>query len=221
MSSAQAWADGDALAASVAHKPDLEKQFDVIHFLQAYRSAGCLAPSVIYQRTGIDLQEDDTSVAQMLQHNQKILVEHVPDPKNPSLMIATYAYYHQAKYNHVRNRTTLLAQINCCKNGVARCADLEDAYDGVEDDLDALIMAGDVLAIDNSEDKDKILFPRGEAFLVELDGIITVPDHNHNNNNHLPNNNNPLLSPPPTTNKTAMNGNGNSNSPAKQYQAAE
>jgi hypothetical protein len=167
-----AWADGDALAASVAHKPDLEKQFDVIHFLQAHRSAGCLAPSVIYQRTGIDLQESE-AVAQMLQHNTKIRVEHVPDPENPSLMIATYAY--QAKYNHVRDRTSLLAQINRCKNGVGR-RDLEDAYDGVEEDLDALITAGDVLAISNTEDKDKILFPRGEAFLIELDGIVTLSE---------------------------------------------
>ena len=167
-----AWADGDALAAAVAHKPDLEKQFDVIHFLQAHRSAGCLAPSVIYQRTGIDLQESE-AVAQMLQHNTKIRVEHVPDPENPSLMIATFAY--QAKYNHVRDRTSLLAQINRCKNGVGR-RDLEDAYDGVEEDLDALITAGDVLAISNTEDKDKILFPRGEAFLIELDGIVTLSE---------------------------------------------
>jgi hypothetical protein len=188
-----AWADGDALAASVAHKPDLEKQFDVIHFLQAHRSAGCLAPSVIYQRTGIDLQEDE-SVAQMLTHNAKIRVEHVPDPENPSLMIATYAY--QAKYNHVRDRTTLLAQINRCKNGVAR-RDLEDAYDGVEVHLDALITAGDVLAISNTEDKDRILFPRGDSFLVELDGIIMVPE------------NNPTMQPPaPKTATSTTNGNG-------------
>jgi hypothetical protein len=63
------------LAARVAHKPDLEKQFDVIHFLQAHRSAGCLEPSVIYKATGIDLEEADESVAQMLQKNPKIRVE--------------------------------------------------------------------------------------------------------------------------------------------------
>jgi hypothetical protein len=171
VSSAAAWADGDALAASVAHKPDLEKQFDVIHFLQAHRASGCLAPSVIYQKTGIDLQ-DNEAVAGMLKHNTKIRVEQVPDPENPSLMIASYAY--QAKYNNIRDQSSLLAQINRCKNGVAR-RDLEDAYDGVETDLEALITAGDVVAIVNSEDKDKIIFPRGEPFLIELDGIINVP----------------------------------------------
>ena len=47
--------------------------------------------------------------------------------------------------------------------------------DGVEDDVDLLVRAGDVLAIHNTEDKTQILFPRGEAFLVELDGIVSLP----------------------------------------------
>ncbi|CAB9508619.1 expressed unknown protein [Seminavis robusta] len=161
------------MAAKVAHKPDLEKQFDVIHFLQAHRSAGCLAPDVIYKATGIDLEETDQAVAQMLQRNPKIRVENVPDPENPSVQLATYAY--QAKYNNVRDVKTLLAQINRCKNGVPM-KDLEDAYEGVQADLQMLITAGDVLAIANSEDKDKILFPRGDAFLVELDGIVALKE---------------------------------------------
>ena len=163
--------DTEALAASVANKPDLEKQFDVIHFLQAHRSAGWMPPSVIYQRTGIDLEEN-VNVAQMLKRNPKIKVEVIPDPENPSLTIDTYAY--QAKYNNVRDRKTLLAQINRCKNGVPM-RDMIDSYDNVMDDLDALITAGDVLALFNTEDKDKVLFPRGEPFFVELDGIINPP----------------------------------------------
>ncbi len=196
------WASTASAASgiAVARKSDLEKQFDVIHFLQAHRSAGCLAPSVIYQNTGIDLLEEE-KVAEWLQHNPKIRVDHVPDPENPSLMIATYAY--QAKYNHVRDRTTLLAQINQCKNGVAR-RDLEDCYDGVEDDLDALIAAGDVLAIANTEDKDKIIFPRGEAFLVELDGIISIPE---------PKKSHPASSN--STHNTAVNGSPSKTSTAK------
>ncbi|OEU07861.1 hypothetical protein FRACYDRAFT_174399 [Fragilariopsis cylindrus CCMP1102] len=163
--------DTEALAASVANKPDLEKQFDVIHFLQAHRSAGWMPPSVIYQRTGIDLEEN-VNVAQMLKRNPKIKVEIIPDPENPSLTIDTYAY--QAKYNNVRDRKSLLAQINRCKNGVPM-RDMIDSYDNVMDDLDALITAGDVLALFNTEDKDKVLFPRGEPFFVELDGIINPP----------------------------------------------
>lgn len=158
--------------AAVALKPDLEKQFHVLHFLQAHRSAGYLAPSTIYKATGIDLVERDENVAKMLQRNPKIRIQRIPDPENPSISLNTYAY--SAKYNHVRDRTTLLAQINRCKNGVPVMRDLADAYDGVEEDVAALITAGDVLAVPNPEDKDRILFPRGEAFLVELDGIITV-----------------------------------------------
>ena len=165
--------DTEALLAAVANKPDLEKQFDVIHFLQAHRSAGWMPPSVIFQRTGIDLEEESNAkVAQMLQRNPKIKVETVPDPENPSLTIDTYAY--QAKYNHVRDRKSLLAQINRCKNGVPM-RDMIDSYDTVQVDLDALICAGDVLALHNTEDKDKVLFPRGEPFFVELDGIVHTP----------------------------------------------
>ncbi len=191
--------DTEALVAAAAHKPDLEKQFDVIHFLQAHRSAGHMPPSVIYQRTGIDLEEEsNANVAEMLQRNPKIKVETVPDPENPSLTMDTYAY--QAKYNHVRDRKTLLAQINRCKNGVPM-RDMIDSYDTVQSDLEALICAGDIIALHNTEDKDKVLFPRGEPFLVELDGIINPPaekkktailkkeeeqvsEHNNNNNNN-------------------------------------
>lgn len=98
------------------NKPDLEKQFDILAFLQAHRGSGCLAPSVIYRATGIDL-DVNPNVANMLQKNPKIKVENVPDPENPALQLATYAY--QAKYNNVKNRTTLLAQINRMTSGVS------------------------------------------------------------------------------------------------------
>ena len=163
--------DTEALAAAAANKPDLEKQHDIMNFLKAHRSAGMMSPTVIFQRTGIDLEED-TKVAQMLMNNNKINVETVPDPENPVLTIDTYAY--QATYNHVRDRKTLLAQINTSKDGVLM-KELEDSYDTVQDDLDALICAGDVLGLFNTERKDKVLFPRGEPFLVELDGILTIP----------------------------------------------
>lgn len=165
----------DALQ-EIRNKPDLEKQFIILNFFQAHRGSGCLAPNVIYKSTGIDLEED-TRVAEMLQKNPKVKVEMVPDPENPALLVATYAY--QAKYSTVRDRTSLLAQINRMVSGVPM-RDLLDSYPKVEVDLAALITAGDVVAVANTEDKDKILFPRGEAFLVELDGIVTVPQRKYN-----------------------------------------
>jgi hypothetical protein len=156
--------------AAIQMKPDLEKQFDILAFLQAHRGSGCLAPAVIYKRTGIDLDIND-KVAEMLQKNPKVRVEMVVDPENPALMAATYSY--QAKYSSIRDRTSLLAQINRMHSGVPM-RDLLDSYLTVEQDLQALITAGDVLAVSNTEDKDKVIFPRGEAFYVELDGQISM-----------------------------------------------
>jgi hypothetical protein len=163
-------------AADANLKSDLEKQFDILAFLQAHRGRGsgsCFPPSVIRRSTGIDLDdaERNRAVVGMLRRNPKVRVEMVPDPENPALALATYGY--QAKYGTVHDRTTLLAQINRMNTGVP-VRDLLDSYVGVEDDLRGLIAAGDVIAIQNTEDKDKILFPRGEAFLVELDGLLTI-----------------------------------------------
>lgn len=148
-----------------------EKIFIVSNFLKAHRSAGYLSPSVIFKSTGVDLVEYDADVADALEQKENIAVEQVPDPENPSLMLSTYAY--QSKFSHVRDRKTLVAQINMSKNGV-RMSFLEDTYDGARQDLWYLITAGDIIACENRELKDKILFPRGESFLVELDGIVTM-----------------------------------------------
>lgn len=140
----------------VEKKPDLEKQFDILAFLRNHRGSGCLGTNVIYKSTGIDLDLDSNQkVVEMLQRNPKVRVEMVPDPENPTLRVATYAY--QAKYASVRNRTTLLAQINRMTSGIPM-RDLLDSYATVNEDLNALIAAGDVLAV-KGEDRDKTLFP--------------------------------------------------------------
>jgi hypothetical protein len=158
-----------------ANKPDLEKQFIILGFLQKHRDS-CLAPSLIHRATGIDL-ETDVTVATMLQNNPKVRVEYIPDPENPALQIPHYAY--QAKYPHVRDRASLLAQVNRMLSGVP-VRDLLDSYTNAEVDIQGLITAGDVIAIQNTEDKDKILFPRGEPFYVELDGLLNVADVKYN-----------------------------------------
>ena len=157
--------------AAVANKPDLEKQFDVIAFLQKHRGSGFLSPAVIYRGTGVDVLEG--AVAELLKKNPKVRTENVPDPENPALWQTTYAY--RAKYANVKDRASLLAQINRMNEGIS-WRDLEDSYETVEKDLEALITAGDVIAWNNTEDKDKKIFPRGEQFLVELDGIVQIKD---------------------------------------------
>ena len=153
-------------------KSDLEKQADVLVFLRNHRSAGFLPPAVIYKNLGIDLSDGgvDSAVVKMLESNPKVNVEEVPDPENPSLSMNTFSY--RAKFNTVRDKATLLAQVNRTKNGV-RWSDLSDAYDGVEVDLQSLMTAGEVLAV-GPEPKELVLFPRGESFLVELDGCVKL-----------------------------------------------
>jgi len=155
----------------VSHKSDLEKQADVLIFLRHHRSAGCLPPSVIYKSLGIDLSYGgtDTNVVNMLLNNKKVTIEEIPDPENPSLTMNMFGY--RAKFSMVRDKSTLLAQINRSKNGI-KYNDLIDAYDNIEYDLQSLLTAGEILGVTNPEEKDKILFPRGDSFLVELDGCL-------------------------------------------------
>jgi hypothetical protein len=127
----------------------------------------------MYEETGVDLTETDQEVASLLRSKDNIKIEEIPDPENPSLTILTYGY--QSKYNNVRNKTGLMGQINRSKNGLRR-KDLEDCYDGIDEDIDDMITSGDLIAVYNTEDKHTILFPRGEVFLVELDGFVDVED---------------------------------------------
>ena len=156
-----------------SHKSDLEKQADVLNFLRHHRSSGCLPPSVIYKSLGIDLSDGgtDTAVVNMLLNNAKVKLEEVPDPENPSLTMNLFGY--RAKFSMVRDKSSLQAQINRMKNGI-KYNDLIDAYDDIEKDLQSLLTSGEILGVMNPEEKDKILFPRGESFLVELDGCVTL-----------------------------------------------
>lgn len=197
--------DGTTLTArlrlAAENKPDLEKQFDILSFLQNHRGSGCLAPSVIYRATGIDL-DVNTRVAEMLRKNPKVRIEMVPDPENPTIYIETYAY--QAKYSNIRDKTSLLAQINRMTNG-APMRDLLDSYLTVEEDIQTLITAGDIIALTNTEDKDKILFPRGDAFLVELDGLISLPQLAPTNGHHeSPHTDDTSSMPPPLQRSSEM-----------------
>jgi hypothetical protein len=159
-------------------KPDLEKQYDILAFLQKHTRTNtkhCLPPNIIYRATGIDLQSpDNANVATMLMNNLKIHIEYTPDPENPNLLIPHYAY--QAKYPNVVDRASLLGQINRMRDtGIPMIRDLYDSYPGIEQDIQQCITAGEVICLPNPEDRDKILFPRGDVFFVELDGIATLP----------------------------------------------
>ena len=162
-------------SAGAVARSDLEAQYDVLQFLNSHRSSGCLPPSIIAKATAVHLDPSSprysASVADLLGQNPKVKIEPVPDPENPTLLLPTYGY--QAKFANVDGPRALLAQVNRCPYGVG-LRDLQDSYDGVLRDVAALVTAGEVIAVSNPEDKDKVLFPRGETFLVELDGVVEM-----------------------------------------------
>ena len=175
-------------------KTSLEKQFDVLNFLQTQRlfnddininnnnnSNGMAMYSEldILEHTGIDLRED-MDVVDMLHANPRIRIiphedyinsndhNNYNDCRNNPDIMNMYAY--ESKFQ-ISNKLELLALVNRCKNGI--CAkDLRDAYGNVDMDLQDLICSGEVIAVANSEVRDKTLFPRGEVFLVDLDGSL-------------------------------------------------
>ncbi len=118
-----------------------------------------------------DSNAPSSSLVDMLLSNPKIKVEEIPDPENPNLTMYQFGY--RAKFSTVHDKATLLAQINRMKNGI-KASELIDAYDGVEKDIQKLLTSGEVLGVSNPEEKDKILFPRGDVFLVELDGCVSL-----------------------------------------------
>ena len=152
----------------VSMKTPLEKQFDIFSYLQnqrlKYSGHKFYSESEILDATGINLGID-LDVADMLSANPRIKT-------SSDLETGETTYAYQAKFQ-VSNNKELLALINRCKNGI--CAkDLRDCYANVEADLSELICSGEIIAIANSEVRDKTLFPRGEVFLVEMDGNVDV-----------------------------------------------
>jgi hypothetical protein len=52
--------------------------------------------------------------------------------------------------------------------------DANDAYNGVENDLNELTRTGDVICLKNAENGSEVYYPRGQPFLVDLSGVATV-----------------------------------------------
>uniref|UniRef100_A0A7S2K4C3 TFA2 Winged helix domain-containing protein n=1 Tax=Leptocylindrus danicus TaxID=163516 RepID=A0A7S2K4C3_9STRA len=150
-------------------KPAGEKHFDIINFLQAqYKHNNTLLFSIddILRHTGVDLNVDE-DVAQMLDANHRIRCVH------PAGVSDDVMYGYQPKIQ-ASNKKELLALINQGKYGIP-AKDFSDAYNGVEQDLQDLITSGEILAVANTDKKDKTLFRRGDVFLVELSGNISYP----------------------------------------------
>lgn len=76
------------------------------------------------------------------------------------------------------NRMELLSVIDKVKNGIP-VRDISDCYPGISDDIEEMILCGNVIACKNKEAKDIVLFPRGPKFLTPLSGTVTAYPMSH------------------------------------------
>jgi hypothetical protein len=70
-----------------------------------------------------------------------------------------------------RTREGLKLLIERIKNGVPN-QEITDCYPGISDDIDEMILSGEIIACKNKEMKDRILYPRGMVFLASLSGTV-------------------------------------------------
>eukprot|EP01034_Spumella_vulgaris_P024841 gene24841-31229_t len=71
------------------------------------------------------------------------------------------------------NRTELIHEISRIGNGIV-LSDIADSYDGLESDVNSLIVGGEIIANKNREVKSLVLYPRHVPFLVRLNGTVTA-----------------------------------------------
>lgn len=78
----------------------------------------------------------------------------------------------------ISNVNELQSQLPQYKQGLAM-ADLLDCYNGIEADVDELVLAGTIIAVKNKKDNRLVLFPRGSDYFVELraNAILKAKDH--------------------------------------------
>ena len=68
------------------------------------------------------------------------------------------------------NKAQLMDLIRRSRNGLV-LKDVKDCYEGIEADVNSLLVGGDIIAaVNRVEFKSLILYPRGRPFLTKLSG---------------------------------------------------
>jgi hypothetical protein len=147
----------------------LDKQAEVVLYLQKLTSDQSATNVDIQKELGIFLDGKDAEVLSMLRYNKAVEVI------APSYDGGEVLYRYHAKYK-VGNRYELLALIERSYAGILQ-SDIKACYPAVEDDIKDMIVGGDVLACHNKGNEggnDVALFSRGHPFFVELSGEVTA-----------------------------------------------
>ncbi len=144
----------------------LVAQASVLNYLKNRTMRTPVTAMEIESATGVALMGKDAAVMELLHANPKVEIHNQDSDDKP----VTFEYF--AKYN-VTNKQELLYLVNRCNCGVSN-SELEDLYVNCMVDIKEAIQGGGVIAIKHKEHNAVLLYPRGEKFLTELNGTVTI-----------------------------------------------
>jgi hypothetical protein len=156
----------DEIGTMQKERPTIELQADIIRYLQNLTADREATPIDIERELGISLLGKDNRLFDIIKYNPKV----VSREENGE----TYFKY-KAKFD-IHNKEDLLNEIDRVKSGIAR-SDVRDCYQGIHEDIDDMIRAGELVACMNNREREirgEILFPRKRPFIVELSGTVTA-----------------------------------------------
>ncbi len=143
-------------------RSDQEKHADVVDYLLKLTS-GQWAHSVDVEKVlGIFLKGKDHLVLRWLRTNPKVEIKETDSGE---------FYRYRAKYD-ITNRNELMKLIDRHAMGIS-LNDVKTAYKTAEQDVEKMLVGGDIIACKNKEKKDQTLFPRKRPFLAQLSGTAS------------------------------------------------
>ncbi len=150
----------------ILSKSPLVAQATVLNYLKNRTVRTPVTAMEIESETGVALMGKDAAVMELLRANPKVEIHNENDDDKH----VTFEFF--AKYN-VSNKQELLFLVNRCTSGVSN-SELQDLYLNCMEDMKEAIQSGEVIAVKHKEHNTVLLYPRGEKFLTELGGTVSV-----------------------------------------------
>ena len=142
--------------------------------IQYLRSISTKSASIdeIKKECQVDLYKDSETFSLLRKH--KKITSHLNDKK-----IWYFQYLEKYKISNKYELLRLISHEHDAYVGIA-LEDIRSCYDGIQQDIDTCLRCGDLIACRNQDTKDKILFPRHQAFISPLSGLVTAfPNKNY------------------------------------------
>lgn len=138
---------------------------DIIEYLKGIPRELKAAFVDIERELGVDLHRDNY-VLDMLKSNPKVECERGDNDE--------ISFRYRTKFS-IANKLELIREISRVGSGIAACDIMTPpCYHGIDNDIQNLIVGGDIIACRNKTIKSIVLYPRGKAFLSNLSGTVTA-----------------------------------------------